>query len=85
MTFLPFDRVRGLKNIRVIDASVFPNALSGDTYAAQVMMAEKASDMIQNKDSVKAIKEYFKHLIAVKHEKFKDDDVHHHATTDIDK
>ena len=42
------------------------------------MIAEKASDMIREKDTVKPIKEYFKHLIAVKHQKFVEEDDEHH-------
>jgi len=51
----------------VADASIIPNALSGDTYATQVMIAEKAADMLREKDTVLAIKEYFLHLYEVKH------------------
>ena len=48
------------------------------------MIAEKASDMIRETDTVKPIKEYFKHLIATKHKKFVDPEEenqhrqHHH-------
>ena len=42
------------------------------------MIAEKASDMIREKDTVKPIKEYFKHLIATKHKKFVDEEEEHH-------
>lgn len=74
----PLLRVRGVKGLRVVDASVIPNSISGNTYAVQVMIAEKASDMIREKDTVKPIKEYFKHLIATKHKKFVDEDEEHH-------
>jgi choline dehydrogenase len=39
-------RVVGLENLRVADASVFPSIIGGNTNAAVVMIAEKASDMI---------------------------------------
>jgi choline dehydrogenase len=39
-------RVVGLDNLRVADASVFPSIIGGNTNAAIVMIAEKASDMI---------------------------------------
>jgi choline dehydrogenase len=39
-------KVIGLTNLRVADASVFPSIIGGNTNAAVVMIAEKASDMI---------------------------------------
>ena len=39
-------RVHGLKGLRVADASIMPNLISGNTQAACYMIGEKASDMI---------------------------------------
>ena len=39
-------RLRGVKNLRVIDASIMPEMVSGNTYAATNMIAEKGSDLI---------------------------------------
>lgn len=56
-------RVKGIKGLRVVDASIFPNVTSGNTNAPVVMVAEKISDVIRGIDSVKEIKNRLKDII----------------------
>jgi choline dehydrogenase len=39
-------RVRGVERLRVIDASIMPTVVSGNTNAAAVMIGEKGADMV---------------------------------------
>ena len=40
-------RVHGLRNLRVVDASVMPQITSANTNLPIIMLAEKAADMVQ--------------------------------------
>ncbi|CAF1507569.1 unnamed protein product [Rotaria sordida] len=46
----PDTRVKGVRGLRVVDASIMPNIISGNTNIPTVAIAERAADLIKNND-----------------------------------
>lgn len=44
----PDTRVKGVKGLRVVDASIMPHVVSGNTNIPTVAIAERAADLIKN-------------------------------------
>jgi len=43
-----FGRVRGVQNLRIVDASIMPDCIRANTNVTTMMIAERVSDFIKD-------------------------------------
>ena len=48
-------RVRGIEGLRVIDASVMPNLICGNTNATTVVIGDKGADLVLGRSPMAAL------------------------------
>jgi choline dehydrogenase len=54
-------RIHGIDGLRVVDASVTPEATNGNTNAPTIMIAERAADFIRGRSLVPEQTPYYRH------------------------
>jgi choline dehydrogenase-like flavoprotein len=47
--------VKGVQNLRIVDASVMRNQIAGNPHAPAIMIAEKAADILYTKDKCRFV------------------------------
>ena len=54
-------RVKGIKGLRVADASIMPTMLSSNLNAGALMIGEKAADLVLGKEPLEPIMDAIQH------------------------